>query len=146
MRNRRNSRRGNALIEFALSFTILFPLLYGTFQFGYSFYLYNRLVNAVRSGARYASVETYQSTTATPTTDFSDRVKNLVVYGDTAGGTTPIVPGLTTANIEVKAVFASNVPVRIVVSIKDYQIRALHNITLNTPVYWFTYMGRYAPA
>ncbi|HBY60209.1 MAG TPA: hypothetical protein DEH78_10325 [Solibacterales bacterium] len=146
LRRNRNNRRGNAIVEFALSFTLLFPLLYGTFHFGYSFFVYNRLVNAVRAGARYASVETYESLTSTPTTQFQDRVKNLVVYGDIAGGTTPLAPGLTTANIEVVAVFEMGVPARIRVGMKNYTLKAMGNIVLNTPVCWFPYIGRYAPA
>ena len=46
--------RGNALIEFALSFFLLFAMFAGIFQFAYSFYVYNALVTAVREGARRA--------------------------------------------------------------------------------------------
>jgi Flp pilus assembly protein TadG len=34
------SRRGNAILEFALSSTILIYVFTGVFQFGYSMYLY----------------------------------------------------------------------------------------------------------
>src|SRR5436190_11955685 len=50
------SRSGNVMIEFALSASMLVTLLLGTFQFGYAFYKYNALVNAVRGGTRYASM------------------------------------------------------------------------------------------
>src|SRR5262245_17518824 len=67
-RARRRGQSGNALIEFALAFGFLFPCLTGTFQFGYAFFIYNELQNAVRQGARYAAFKTYDSSSSTPTT------------------------------------------------------------------------------
>ena len=58
---RRRKSGGNALIEFALAFGFLFPVLTGTFQFGYAFFVYNELQTAVREGARYAAFKTYDS-------------------------------------------------------------------------------------
>ena len=40
------------MVEFALSATILMLIFLGTFQFGYAFYQYNTLANAVRGAAR----------------------------------------------------------------------------------------------
>src|SRR5690349_6943876 len=74
--------RGEALIEFALSFFLIFAIFSGIFQFGYTFYVYNSLVNAVREGARYASIKPYDSTTTTPSSAFQTAVQNMVVYGD----------------------------------------------------------------
>lgn len=148
MQNRKHNRgrRGNAILEFALAFSFLFPLFTGTFQFGYAFFLYNRLHNAVRAGARYASFETYSSATSTPTTDFTSAVKNLVVYGDVAGGTTPIVPNLTTANIELTVLYVNGAPNDMKVRLTNYTLDACFGIFhLNTPVAVFNYVGRYAP-
>ena len=59
-RNRLRSRRGNALVEFAIASTVLIPIFVGTFQFGYSFYVYNLISTQIRSGARYASLRTFR--------------------------------------------------------------------------------------
>lgn len=93
--------RGNALIEFALSFFLIFAVFSGIFQFAYSFYVYNSLVNAVREGARYASLKPYDSTTTTPTAAFLLAVQNMVVYGDSnpAQGAPTVVPGLETGKV-----------------------------------------------
>jgi Flp pilus assembly protein TadG len=59
VRKRPGSRRGNAMIEFALSASVLIPLFLGTFQFGYAFYVYNLLCTQTRAAARYASMKTF---------------------------------------------------------------------------------------
>ena len=66
------------MIEFALSFFLIFGFFAGTFQFGYMFYAYNTLVNAVRDGARYASLKPYDSASATPSSGFQTAVQNQV--------------------------------------------------------------------
>ncbi len=86
------------------------------------------------------------SGTSTPPTDFSSAVKNLVVYGDTAGGTSPVVTGLTTANIELTVIYADGVPTNMKVRLTNYTLDAFFGIfRLNTPVAVFSYVGRYAP-
>jgi hypothetical protein len=141
-------RRGNSVIEFALTFTFLFPLFAGTFQFGYAMFQYNKLVNAVRAGARYASVETYDSATSTPSTQFVSQVKNVVIYGDPnpPSGAFPVVPGLTSDNVEVVVTFVRSVPDSITVRLRDYRLDAAFGaIRLNLPRATFSYAGRYAP-
>ena len=44
------------MLELAISAGVMVTCLGGTFQFGYTFYVYNQLVTAVGNGARYASV------------------------------------------------------------------------------------------
>lgn len=80
-------RRGSALIEFAGSLLLLGTVFAGVFQIGYTFFAYNTLVNAVRAGARYASLQTGRA-------DLT-RVQNLVVYGDLVPSrdAKPVVPG-----------------------------------------------------
>ena len=148
MQNRKytRGRRGNAILEFALALPLIFPLITGTFQFGYAFFLYNRLHNAVRAGARYASLETYASGTSAPPADFSSAVKNLVVYGDTAGGTNPVVGGLTTENVELTVLFHDGTPRNMKVRLTNYTLDACFGLfQLNTPVAVFSYVGRYSP-
>src|SRR5260370_29648794 len=95
----RRGRAGNVMLEFALGSGILVAAFGGTFVFGYTFYQYNSLANAVNDGARYASLIPYTSATATPKPDLLQAVQNMVVYGDPAGGTLPVAPGLTTHKV-----------------------------------------------
>jgi len=139
--------RGGATIEFALSFALLFVVFTGVFQFGYAFYQYNALVSAVRGGARYASLRTYDSPTATPSADFLDAVRNMVVYGDPNGGSQRLVRGLTPETVTLTVTLDRNVPYEVTVGITNYQIDAVvASMTLNgKPKATFPYVGRYAP-
>src|SRR6185295_3771716 len=106
-----NSRvRGSAMVEFALSVSLLVPVLVGVFQFGYAFYTYNRLIVAIRSGARYAALRTYDSSTSTPTDAYLSAVRNAVVYGNPNGGTDPVVPGLSTGQVAVTITMDKSLP------------------------------------
>src|SRR5438128_6332088 len=120
--NRFRCRRGNAMIEFALATGVLVPAFMGTFQFGYTFHVYNNLNSAVRGGARYASMQSYDSGTSTPSTAFSTAVKNMVVYGNSAGTGDPVAPGLTTGNVQVLAVMKGAIPTSITVQITNHTV------------------------
>jgi Flp pilus assembly protein TadG len=145
-RLRRRRQGGNALIEFAIAFGFLFPVLTGTFQFGYAFFIYNELQNAVRQGARYAAFKTYDSSSSTPSTAFANSVKNVVVYGNPTGGTTPIVPSLTTDNVNLQVTYTAGVPAMMTVSIQNYTLDAfLRTFSINKPAASFSYVGVYAP-
>ncbi len=145
---RRQSReRGNAMVEFALSFGLLFSVFSGVFQFGYAFFVYNTLESAVRGGARYASLRVYDSATTAPTSQYSAAVSNMVVYGNPSGGTQPVAPGLTTANVALTVTMDRNVPVKVTVAITSYTINAVvKSFTLTgKPKATFPFMGRFAP-
>lgn len=139
--------RGNALIEFALSFALLLTVLTGVFQFGYAFYQYNYLESAVQAGARYGSLRVYDSSTSTPSAEYLTAVRNMVVYGDPTGGAYPVARGLTPAKVAVTITFERNVPRQVTVAIVNYQIDAIFAaMTLNNkPKAVFPYLGRYAP-
>src|SRR5579864_9057831 len=92
-------RRGNIMIEFAIGAGVLTSIFAGTFQFGYTFYQYNLLKNAVGYGARYASLRNYDSSSSTPSDAFKQAIQNMVVYGDPGGGSNPIAPHLATSNV-----------------------------------------------
>ena len=127
------TERGNAIVEFAVSASLLIVLFLGTFQFGYAFFVYNQLQTAVRNGVRYASVRTFRAADGTSITKFKTAVQQMVVYGDpsaTAG--TPIVPGLTTSGVTVQITdVAGNpannavMPDRVQVIVSNYALDAL---------------------
>lgn len=144
---RNRHRRGNALVEFALAVGLLLPMLFGTFEFGYAFYTYNRLIAAVREGGRYASLRTYDSSTTTPSDTYSTAVKNAVVYGDPSGNGTPIVSGLATGNVGVTMTMSSGVPDMVTVSLTSFTIDTMiktFNLA-NKPSAAFRFEGTYAP-
>ena len=94
-------RNGNVMIEFAIGSGLLLAAFTGTFRFGYTFLQYNNLENAVTRGARYASLVPYDSLDANPSAAFKTAVRNMVLYGTPTAGTTPVLPGLTAANVNV---------------------------------------------
>jgi len=100
----------------------------------------------VRDGARYASLGTYNSANSTPTAAFLTAVQNVVVYGDPAGGTTPIAPGLTTANVSLTVTFTS-VPTTMTVAITNYMVPTYFgNQTLSgKPTTSFPFVGVFGP-
>jgi hypothetical protein len=91
---RQSSQCGQSLVEFAMVLPLLLLVVFGITEFGRAYYQYNTLSKAIRDGARYMSSHTYSSANIT-------NAQNLVVYGQTTGGSTPVLPGLTTTMINV---------------------------------------------
>ena len=144
---RSKTQSGSALVEFALSCSVLLPLFAGTFQVGYALYNYNKLETAVRDGARYASLISYASRTSTPPSSYSTAVKNMVVYGSSTGGTTPVVPNLTTSNVTLAVTMNNDVPNFVSVAVNNYPIFSIFRTVLlrGKPKVSFKYVGRFAP-
>lgn len=59
--NTRSNRNGGAVVEFALVGSLTFLLLFAIISLGICVWCYNNLADAVRQGARYASVHGSQS-------------------------------------------------------------------------------------
>jgi Flp pilus assembly protein TadG len=120
----KNSERGNAMIEFAISWVVIWLAFAGVYQFGYSFYVYNAIQTAVSDAAQLGAKMNYD--TSSPST-FTNSVTNMVVYGDTTASQNakPIVLGLTTDNVSVSVNPSSAMPTDITVSIKNFQVDAL---------------------
>ena len=145
--------RGEALIEFALSFFLIFTAFSGIFRFAYSFYCYNALVAAVREGARYASLKPYDSITTAPSASFLTAVQNMVVYADAnpPGGTKPVVPGIQPGNVALTVTGGGTgtltVPTQMTVAISGFTIDAVFGIwNLNgKPNCTFSYTGILTP-
>lgn len=121
-RGRNQLRAGNAVMEFALTFCLLWAVLAGCFKIGYSIYLYQALVNAVAGAARYASRVDFDE----PNHTFVQAVSNMAVFGNPTGGSVPLAPGLTTGNISVTWAYdAKSLPVTITISVTSYTVNAL---------------------
>lgn len=88
----KTAERGSTLVEFAIGATLFLTVIFTVLEFGRALWVHNALSDAARRGARYAVVHSANDSAA---------VKNVVVYGDAAGGTKPLVDNLTTANVNV---------------------------------------------
>ena len=88
----RNSQRGGTLVEFSIAATVFLITMFAVLEFGRALWTHNALTDAARKGARYAVLHSQGDI---------DAVKNVVVYGDPAGGTNPVVDNLSTTNVNV---------------------------------------------
>ena len=144
-------RSGSVVVELALALPVLVALFLGTLQFGYSFYIYDELEQAVRAGARYASLRVYASSTATPDAAFATAVQNVVLYSNPAGGTQPAAPGLTRTNVaitmEMRGSGAALTPIFVTVAINNYHLPMITSSILltNKPASRFPYLGVFSP-
>lgn len=145
---RRQGSRGSVLVEFALGALVLIPLFLGTFSFGLAIRDYNILQTSVRNAARYASLQDYDSSTASPSAAFTQRVRNMVMHGDPTGASPKVVSNLTAANVRVTVEMRNNVPYQMTVAIVDYTlVDFFRPITItNKPTATFPFMGRFVPA
>jgi Flp pilus assembly protein TadG len=143
------SRRGNAMIEFALSSTLLIYAFTGVFQFGYSMYLYNELEAGVRAGIRYASLAgiSNNADSSIPAA-YTTAVQNMVVYGTPSPGASPVpvIKGLTPGVVTVGVNFdTGHVPTDVSVQISTYSVDAIFKTFTfaNKPVLKMPYFGKY---
>jgi hypothetical protein len=106
-------QRGAVLVEMVLVTPILLAMMLLTAEITRAFVDHNTLTKAVRSGARYVAANAYQGTTGVVAVGatLSAETRNLVVYGNIAGLGTPVLPGLSAADISVTDVGADNIQV-----------------------------------
>jgi Flp pilus assembly protein TadG len=106
----RQWQRGLAMVELVMTAPILLLLLFGTVVFGEWLIQYSILNDAVRDAARYVAGKALNGTDGTliqgsDWTTLMNQGQNLAVWGNVNGnvsGTlTPLLPGLTVANISV---------------------------------------------
>jgi len=148
---RRANQRGHALIELAASAAVMVGCLAGTFQFGYTFYVYNQLVTAVGNGGRYAAMRTYRASAPSDIEKARAAIRNMVAYGDTrpAPGALPQVANLKPEQVQVEWVMdESGKPALVNVSIADYSVDAAFGMFRFTgkPAVEYPFVGRFAPS
>ena len=104
------------MLEFALGWSMLWLLFSGVYQYGYSFYVYNRLMVAVTNAAELGSKINYD--TSNPSA-YTTTLQNMVLYGDETAGTSTVVSGLTASqvNVSVTTTGASSVPTDVTITI-----------------------------
>jgi Flp pilus assembly protein TadG len=82
---------GASLVEFSIAGTVFFMALFGVLEVSRLLWVHNALTEAARGGSRYAVLNSANETV----------VKNMVVFGNTAGTGQPSIPGLTTGMVTV---------------------------------------------
>lgn len=139
----RRGERGAALVEFAIGATVFLMVMFGVVEFGRCLWTHNALSDAARRGARYAVNH--------PSSDASS-VKNVVVYGNPAGGTKPLAENLSAANVNVQYSNFGLGEGTVSVSITSYQFQfsvPLIGSKIDMPGYSTTLTGEnigYVPA
>lgn len=142
--------RGHAMLELALSAGVMVSCLAGTFQFGYTFYVYNQLVTAVGNGGRYAAMRTYRAASKDDVKKGQAAIRNMVVYGDAqpVNGAMPAVAHLTPDQVDVDWTMGeSGAPEWVSVSIHEYTVDAVFTkfTFRGRPGVEFPFVGRFAP-
>ena len=84
-------QQGVALIELALILPLLLLLTFITTEFGRAMFEYNAITKSTRDAVRYLTFQT-------PGTRITE-ARNLIVYGNPGGTGSPLVRGLTLANV-----------------------------------------------
>jgi hypothetical protein len=141
------------MLEFALGSGILVMAFTATFQYGYIFYQYNVLVNAVNNGAHFGALQMYDSSSSAPSNTFNAAVKNMVIYGDPTGtNTTPVAKSLGTGNVTITigstgSAGTTFTPNSVTVAITGYTINGVTGTYALTgkPAATYPYQGMYCP-
>lgn len=134
----RNKQRGATLVEFSIAATVFLMAMFAVLEFGRVLWTHNALADAARRGARYAVVNQASKI---------DEVKNVVVYGDPAGGTKPVVENLSTTNVQVSYPGFTLDGGTVQVTITDYQFHFVIPIVgtqIQMPNYTTTLTGESA--
>jgi len=143
------------MIECALVSMVLVPMFVGTFQFGYSFYVYNLLCTQTRAAARYASMKTFPCSSPSKIAAWKKAVRNTMRYGNPEGSGRVMEPGLADAQIDIEIkdkdgndADDSRVPAYVTVTTANFSVKgviATFNFT-GKPFVQFPYVGRWAPS
>lgn len=106
--NAKAGQRGATLVEFAIAATVFLTAIFAVLEFGRALWIHNALSDAARRAARYAIHQPASTPAGVKTTSTQPdqgpsvaAIKNVAVYGDPLGGTTPMVNDLTTDNVHV---------------------------------------------
>lgn len=125
----RRNEQGVQLVEAAIVLPLMVMMFAAVAEFGRYFYEYSTAAKAARVGARFMSSKTLE----TGNVNWEAQAKNLVVFGNTAGSGTPILPGMTTANVDFTYsggtyVNGNGNPARVTVSIVNYQHQPIFDL------------------
>lgn len=92
LKKNKDNERGATLVEFSIGVTVFALAMFAVLEFSRLLWAHNALTDAARRGVRYAVMHSENDTAA---------VKNIVVYGNTAGTGNPMLENLTTDDVDV---------------------------------------------
>jgi Flp pilus assembly protein TadG len=123
----RKDERGVQLVEAAIVLPIFLLLFGATAEFGRFFYEYTTLAKACRAGARYLATAQVLSSEDT-------NAKNIVVYGNSSGTGSPILPGLDPATqiVITRQGGVPPLPETVTVSVAGYKHQPIFDLGLLT--------------
>ena len=98
---RRRSQQGTTTVEFAIIGLLVMITVFGVIEVGRALFVMNALTEATRRGARMAAV--------CPVGD--PKPASAAVFANGGGGSSPIVAGLTTANVQVQYLDVNGAPI-----------------------------------
>ena len=111
---RKNRERGSSLLESALILLTFIMMLIGTIDFGQVVYFHQSLVERARAAARYGVINPTNTT----------GIQNVAVYNSsTSSGQTAVLPGLTTAMVDVQNPDINTPNARVVVTISGFPMQ-----------------------
>lgn len=119
LRRFRACEAGTQLAELAVVLPVLLVLFGATAEFGRFFYTYNTLAKSTRAGARYL-------TASNKATD--DMAKSLVVNGTTDDGSSPILSGLSSGNVQITREGPTGYPETVKVEITGYKYEPIFDL------------------
>ncbi len=148
----RSGQRGATLVEFAIGATVFLLAMFSVIEFSRALWTHNALADAARRGARYAVNYPASNPPGVATTGLNVGpsvmdIKRMAVYGDPAGGTTPMVNDLTTDNVNVQYTGFGVGQGTVAVTITNYQFQFVVPIigtTISMPNYRTTLTGESA--
>ena len=97
---KRRSQAGVTTVEFAIIGTVMMVVVFGIIEMGRALYTVNVLTEAARRGARMAAV-----------CPVGDPKPASVAIFDSGSGTSSVVPGLTTSNIQIQYLDSNGNPI-----------------------------------
>ncbi|HEY0321880.1 MAG TPA: TadE/TadG family type IV pilus assembly protein [Pyrinomonadaceae bacterium] len=116
------NERGIQMAEMAIVLPLFLILFATTAEFGRFFYEYSTLAKATRAGSRYLVTAAVDETEDT-------RAKNIVVYGNPEGTGSPVIKGLTIANVTItRDGGAPSLPETVKVQITGYKYQPIFDL------------------
>lgn len=100
----KQSQQGMAVVEMTLVLPLMLLLLMTVGELGRMLYQYNMLTQSLRDGARYLASDATNGSTSDiefdeSTGENADLTRKLIVYGNISGIGTPLLQGLSTADV-----------------------------------------------
>lgn len=116
------NEHGGALAELAILIPFLILMVAAVSELGRLFQTYDTLAKSTRTAARYLTTVAY-------TTDNITHTKNMALCGKTdCKGVDPFATGLTIDNIDVEPEGDAGNPIRVTVSIINYNFTPIFNL------------------